>query len=200
MHYVTAMLWAVSSLMTTVAGAQDYTLLPESRIWIEGASNRHDWEAKVSEMTGTVRVKAATPVPLVEAARITIPSEKVESTRETWHERRIMNGLIHRALKTDEHPQIRYELGAVDSVAATGEGAFVVYTRGTLTLAGVSNEIGVAVEGTKREDGVVQFSGSHTLSMRAYGITPPRVKLPGMTLTTQDEATVHFDLRVGPGS
>lgn len=179
----------------SAAPARQQTLLPDSRIWIEGASNRHAWEAEVDSMTAVVRLGSDEETPRVEAVHLTIPAEQVVSTREKWHERRIMNGLIHRALQTEAHPEIRYELVAVDSVVADGEG-FVLHTRGHLTLAGQTHEIAVPVEGRRTDGGTYRFRGEHPLSMRAYGITPPRVRLPGMTLTTRDEATVHFDLHV----
>lgn len=170
------------------------TLTPESRLWVEGTSNKKkNWRAVAPEMTGSVSLvdKADAPPDLLSGS-LTISAEKITGDVATG--KFIMNRLIHEALKVKEHPQITYTL---DSAAVVADGEpFALHTTGTLTLAGVSRSIEMTLTGERSEDGGLHVTGSYALTMTDYGIKPPSIRTLGYHVGK--DVDVHFDLLFAP--
>ena len=181
----------------TPARAQEttvLTLIPESRLWVEGTSNKKkNWRAVAPEMAGTVTLvdKADAP-PEILSGSLTISAEKITGDVATG--KFIMNRLIHEALKVKEHPQITYTL---DSAAVVADGEpFELRTNGTLTLTGVSRPIAMTLTGERTDDGGLRITGSYALTMTDYGIKPPSIRTLGYHVGK--EVDVHFDLLFAP--
>jgi len=66
--------------------------------------------------------------------------------------------------------------------------------KGTLTIAGVVREIGMAVTAV-REGSMVRLRGGAPLLMTQFGIKPPTMMMGA--LRTADQVVVSFDLLVG---
>jgi polyisoprenoid-binding protein YceI len=172
-----------------------YRIQPESsKVSIDGTSNKSpEWTVYANEFSGHVKMNPTETDPGVEEARLTVVSKAIKSNRSG-----IMDRLAHRALKANQHPEIVYELTSVESVEVDQDdpNAFVLNARGNLTLAGVTKAVDMLVEGTRLDDGLMRFAGSHTLLMSDYGIERPTAMFGA--LVTGDEVTVHAELVAAP--
>lgn len=186
-------------LFAAQAQAQDLSVLPfhaDSKVWIDGTSNRSDWTVHATELEGHVKMNpemsAATPG--VEEVQLKVTSKKIVSRKST-----IMDRLMYGALKADDHPEIVYELTSVESVTPSDDdpNAFVMQTLGNLTLAGQTKEIEMIVTGVIQDNGQVVFTGQHALSMPDYGIKPPTAMFGA--LHTGPDVMVHAELVAAPG-
>ena len=164
--------------------AQQLELAPDSRIWIEGTSNRSDWVVHANEMSAQATPSEASVAP--STLELTVTTAEIKSGSST-----IMDRLMHEALNVAEHPTATYEL-----VRAEPAGDAVLTTTGQLTLAGVTNEIEMQVESERGEDGSVRFTGTTPLKMSDYGMQPPTAMFGA--LRTGDDVTVHFDVAFVP--
>jgi polyisoprenoid-binding protein YceI len=161
-------------------------LQPESRVWVEGTSNRDDWTVNAAEVAGFVSLVEGGGSLQVEEGRFDIPSAKMQGGRSA-----IMDRLMHGALKSSVHPTITYRFMS-GSASADGAATYNVATKGELTLAGVTREIEGPVVAERLADGSIRFTGSHPLLMSEYEITPPTAMLGA--LRTGDRVVVHFEL------
>lgn len=186
-HAFIAVLLLAIALPTRSASAQDYELAADSRIWIEGVSNRDDWTVFANEVSGHATHSDGSLVP--SALQIRVVAAEIKSNRST-----IMDRLIHDALNVDEHPSVTYELIGAESA---GGSAAMVKTTGGLTLTDTTREIEMDVESQRLDDGSIRFTGSVPLKMSDYGIQPPTAMFGA--LRTGDDVTVHFDVTFTPG-
>ena len=176
-----------------LADAQDlatYTIQSDSKMWIEGTSNKSDWTVNASELTGFVMtdVGASAENPGIQKTEISVPSAKIASNKSS-----IMDRLMKKALKVQQHSEITYVLKSAELESAT-ESGYTLKTMGDLTLAGVTNEIAMDIEGAMEGEGQMRFKGSHTMLMSDYDIDRPTAMYG--SLRTGDEVVVYFDLLV----
>ena len=115
----------------------------------------------------------------IEAFEVAIPAATLASTKEG------LDKNMHKALKTQEHPDITFRLARVEPAAAGG-----VKLVGTLRIAGVEREVSLNAT-TRRNDSGLTVKGELQLLMTDYGITPPKAML-GM-LKTDPKVTVTFE-------
>jgi len=183
----------LASLLTTPVHAQDartLTLQPESRLWVEGTSNKKKaWRANAAEMSGSVTVREGSgTAPQLEGGSLTIAAEGITGDVATG--KFIMNRLIREALRVKEHPEITYTL---ESAEVVEEGTpFRLRTSGTLTLAGVSRPIEMTLTGERTGNGGLHLTGQYGLSMPDYDIKPPSIRTLGYHVGR--DVVVHFDL------
>ncbi len=170
--------------------ASSYALQSESKMWIDGTSNKSDWTVTATEMTGHVTLNPTADTLQFEETRVVVASKKIVSNKST-----IMDRLMYKALKATQHPQIEYALTSATVTAMAGD-SFTVDAVGNLMLAGVTKEITMPVEGKKLADGQYRFTGSYTLLMTDYKMRPPTAMFGA--LRTGDEVIVNFDLTLGP--
>ncbi|GIV61163.1 MAG: hypothetical protein KatS3mg044_0029 [Rhodothermaceae bacterium] len=187
----------VSILLTLPLGvqAQDVVVLtvqPESRLWVEGTSNKKkDWKAEAGSLSGQIEIQGSALTPVLTGARFTIPAADLEGDASMG--KFVMQRLMREALKVNEHPEITYELVSATPVEDTPN---TLRTTGRLTLAGVTREIVMDVAWEALEGGRFRFTGSHPISMPDYDIDPPSVRTLGYHVGP--DVTVHFDLVLGP--
>ena len=107
-----------------------------------------------------------------------------------------MNEDMYNALKADSFPVIKYELTdkIILSDWKTPESVSTVNTNGTLTIAGISKLIPMPVTIKMLTKDRFQITGSKTLSMHSFHITPPTA-LWGL-IKADDRLTVRFELLV----
>lgn len=175
------------------AEAQDlatYTIQSDSKMWIEGTSNKSDWTVNATEMTGFVMtdVNGSVENPGIQKTEIVVPSAKIASNKSS-----IMDRLMKKALKVQQHSEITYVLKSAE-VESSSESGYTLNTMGDLTLAGVTNEIAMSIEGAVEDEGKMRFKGSHTMLMSDFDIDRPTAMYG--SLRTGDEVVVHFDLLV----
>jgi hypothetical protein len=181
-------------LLAPAADAQtapQLKLLPESRVAVDGTSNRDDWTVTAAAVDGFVVLQAVAGNQMtITSGRFAVPSGTMAGGRGA-----IMDRLMHGALKSSDHPQIVYELVSA-TTTPTGPGKFRLATRGRLSLAGVTKVIEGPAEVERLANGNLRFTGSYPLQMSDYDIAPPTAMFGA--LRTGDRVVVHFDLQVKP--
>ena len=182
---------AVVALGTTphAAGTASLTLT-SARVSIEGTSNIHGYTAastavKVAavdiDTAGEDVLEKALEPNAIHAFEVVIPTASLTSPKDG------IDKNMHKALKAADHPDIRFRLRALDAAAGTATGQ--------LTIAGVEKDVTLSVHVT-RQGAALAVSGTTSLMMTDYGVTPPKAML-GM-LKTNPKVTITFELLLGP--
>ncbi len=197
LRILTLLLFAASVAVPGAAPAQaqnaaEYTLDAESKLWVDGTSNKSDWTVHAAELEGGFGITGSGTDLSVSSGEIVVDAAKLEGGTST-----IMDRLMRDALNVKEHPTITYQLTSAErATAAASDGTFTLATTGNLTLTGTTNEIQMDVTGTPQGDGKIRFTGSYALKMTDYGMTPPTAMFGA--LRTGDDVTVHFDVVAAP--
>jgi polyisoprenoid-binding protein YceI len=165
--------------------------LASARVTIDGTSNIHAYTASstavrvaavdVDTAAGANALDRALEPNAVRAFEVVIPTTSLSSPKDG------IDKNMHKALKASEHPEIRFRLRSLDAAAGTAVGQ--------LTIAGVEKEVTLNVQ-VKRQDAALAVTGTTTLMMTDYGVTPPKAML-GM-LKTNPKVTITFELVLGP--
>ncbi|MEM1125849.1 MAG: YceI family protein [Bacteroidota bacterium] len=173
--------------------AQDQThqLTEDSRLWIDGTSNRDDWTVYATSMDGAFTLTVAEDQVTVQEARLVVAAPQIVSQKST-----IMDRLMHETLQVDTHTEVIYALSAIEPAPANEGSDFGLATTGQLTLAGTTQDIAFVMQGERLEDGRIRFQGSYPLLLTDYGMTPPSAMFGA--LRTGDEVVVNFDVTVEP--
>jgi polyisoprenoid-binding protein YceI len=190
---------AILALVASMAGAQDVAkvpVAPESKLWIDGTSNLHDWSCKATQLDATVELDASAAARVASAAPKALKRVEVKvPVRSLKCNHGGMDGNVYKALKADDAPEISYIMASFDATPADGAESFVVHATGTLTIAGKQNKIDMDVTATRLADGTVKATGVVPIKMTDYGIKPPTAIFG--RLKTGDEVKVNFELSVG---
>lgn len=163
------------ALAALAASAERFAPANGSFIRVEGTSTLHAWKMEGAAING--QIDSARP-----AAVVTIPVTSIKS------EHAKMDKLMAEALKAKQHPEIRYEL--VETTQIPNAQTFTVKTRGKLTIAGVTREIAMDVQGTRGADGRYVLTGTAPVRMTSFGIKPPTAMMG--TIKAGDDVTVTF--------
>ena len=188
-------LGAFAALFLAPAGAwvptdAPLTLLPESRLWVEGTSTVRAFKCKAAVVEADI---AAAPGAVsavlagekaVKSVEVRVPAARMDCGNGT------MNEHMLKALKAREHGAITFRVASYD-VDKTGDAVRGTLT-GTLTLGGVQKPISVAATGRGAADGTLRVAGLHELKMTDYGLKPPTLMLG--TMKVGDVVKVGFDL------
>ena len=171
------------------AQTTEYMVAPESEMHVDGTSNQTpEWRVYATQIDGTLSMNEEGRV---DSVRLVIPSKMMKSRKSP-----LMDRGMHGALMANEHPEIVYELVSVTDFTMTGDNAFTLNSTGNLTIADVTKEIMIPIEGTTQENGRVHFTGSHSLLMSEYNLKPPSMMFGAYR--TGDELTVTFELIAAP--
>ncbi len=166
---------------------------PASTLHVAGESNKSDWTVYATEFSGNVVDGGPRSNGRIwESVVFHVSSAKMVSRKS-----RIMDRLMHNALKVSEYPVISFESTLITQNAKTDSSGTVgsaLTVTGNLTLAGVRKPIELEVFAIPAGEQVVRFTGGHSLSMKEYGMKPPTAAFGA--LHTKDRVTVSFDLLV----
>ena len=164
--------------------------LDSARVAIAGNSNIHAYTASTTAAR-VVRARVAERVVGasfweeivkpggLEAFEIAIPAATLSSAKDA------LDKNMHKALKTQEFPEITFRLLRTEAAAGGALKAI-----GVLRIAGVEREVAFALK-TARQDAALGVKGELQLLMTDYGIKPPTAML-GM-LKTDPKVTVTFE-------
>lgn len=191
----------VLSLALLLAAAQlhaadsiRYVGRPGSLVKIDGTSNIHDWTVKGRVIAGTMEVspafdsdlKTLSPLPKVE---VTIPvrSLKSEFTK--------MDEVMDEHMKMGQHPNIKYRLTGMtlksEPKSANGPAEFV--STGELTITGTKKNVEMPVTIERVEGGKLKVTGTVSLKMTDFGISPPAPTIAMGIIKTGDDVKITID-------
>ncbi len=168
---------------------------PESRVWISGKSTLHPFIIKASTFNLQMVFKAASlqgaSVEILKGhsahLTATVPIKGLRSEFE------VMDENIQRAMKASRYPNIVFSLKSY-SVSTTGPKK-TISVPGSLSISGVSKP--VILNATINLSGSdLSISGSQSVKMSAYGITPPTMMFG--SIKVDDFVIVHYHLVLSP--
>jgi hypothetical protein len=170
--------------------SQRLELLSESRVWVDGTSNREDWTVDATELHGFVVLEPGGAALRIREGRFTVPARRMISKHGV-----IMDRLMHGALRANAHPDITYELASAGTLP-NGAGIASLATKGRVTIAGVTKDVEQDVQVQRLPDGRLRFTGSAPVLMSDFEMTPPTAMFGA--LRTGNRVVVNFELFVRP--
>ncbi|HEX7858948.1 MAG TPA: YceI family protein [Verrucomicrobiae bacterium] len=170
-----------------------YQAVPGSKVKIAGTSTIHDWtvEGKViggfAEFESEAALDPSKTVSDVKAkVEVNVPVSQILSGKK------LMDDIMHDALKIKNHKNITYALKEIKPQARKAGEPLKYDTKGDLTVAGVTKPIDMVVtlvpEGDK-----LRATGTQQLKMSDFGIKPPAPAVGLGLIKTADEVTVTFE-------
>lgn len=194
-RYVTAL--ALTALFAAGAAKGQsvrFSVAPESKLWVEGGSNLHDWHCQASSMDAQIEAEKAildsAPAPaLLKKVWVKVPVRNLKCGSGK------MEDNLYKALKADAAPQISYILGSFEVQPGQSD-SYTLKTVGTLTIAGTEKTVNMDVTTKRQPDGSLRANGELQLLMTDFGVKPPTALLG--TLRTNNEVKVKFELLVAP--
>lgn len=180
--FVTLLIMSISPLF-----AQVYQQASAPLIKIEGTSTFHDWHMD-SEEGHSIAVFNFNGVTLtnVPSLTFTVRAETLKSGTKG------LNKNAYKSLNTEKYPDISYSSKAV-IVHSNGANSYLLNTKGTLTIAGVTKEVVIPVTCiVNPADMTIKATGSYKLKMSAFNVAPPSFMFGAMK--TGDDITITFNI------
>lgn len=185
------------------AGSRELALQPGSKLWLTGSSTVSAYKSQASKLEVTFQhdparwaaeAKGAEAVDrLIRAGGVT-SMNVVVAVKGLHSPKEGLDKNMYKALKAEQYPEIRFRMTGYQVGEGTVPAESKLDAKGVLTVAGVDQEIRMAVTAL-REGDAVRLRASTPLLMSQFGIKPPKMMLG--TLRTADKIVVHFDLLVG---
>ncbi|MEX2601172.1 MAG: YceI family protein [Balneolaceae bacterium] len=189
---ITPILLLFLSLGTLFAQEVTLDLVTGSELTIDGTSNIRDWDATTTTLDAELILAGAettlqslSPEQFI-SLTLSLPVESLDSGT------RGLNNNMHKYLKSDVQPNIRFELGEISEITQTDNGITLTAT-GTVFVAGESIEVTMSVDAATNSEGEWVFSGSQPLKMTDFGISPPTAVFG--TVRAVDDVTILYNIR-----
>lgn len=167
----------------------------ETKMTVSGTSTLHDWASEVKTVKGFVEFdenivkKGQIQVgETISAVNIIVPVKSIISARGAT-----MDNKTYKALKSEEHPEIKFELKE-SKVISSSDSDFKVDASGKLTVAGVTKDVSFPAAGKFLGDDKLSFSGAYKLNMVEYDMEPPSAMFG--QIETGEEVEIKFELIV----
>jgi polyisoprenoid-binding protein YceI len=194
--FVTAVFGSTLALAGAIVVAQAPLAINTATITIAGTSNVHDYTATTAEAKVTrVEFGDAVPGPTfwedvqkpggLQAFDLSIPAATLKSSKDG------LDKNMYKALKVTQHPQITFSLTRMEGAP----GALKAF--GTLTVAGVAQEVTLPLKTTPKGAGLM-VTGELNVLMTDYGIAPPKAML-GM-VRADPKIKITFEVLLGVAS
>lgn len=163
--------------------AQSLKINPRtSTMTILGTTNVHDFETKVTQISGELVMNSAKKV---ESMSLLIPVKSIKSKEK------LMDTKTYEAFVSEKNPNISFRLTEASSLKVTGKDIDVTVT-GNLTMAGTTRKISFRTTGKSTATGIYEFKGSIPLKMTDFKMKPPTAMM-GM-MKVGDAITLKFNV------
>ena len=169
----------------------------DSKISVDGGSTLHDWTAAVNQFEGTCTLGPALEKKSLKTGEamadisLTCQVESMDGGRGA-----AMNKKIRTALKMTTHPQITFKASSasITEIKDKSAGTFTLSTKGELSMAGVTKEVELQLEGKRETTGNISLSGSKDLKMSTFDIEKPSAMFG--QIVTKDDISIRFELNL----
>ena len=162
-----------------------YTLSKDYTVTINGTSNLHSWDEKVTTVSGNGTVNWDNGSFELVAVNIKMDVHSIQSDMGS-----AMNNKTYKALKADANPEIIFALNVPVKAIQTGANEKTVTAKGNLTIAGITKAVDMKVKISMEEKGKFVVEGSQSIKMSDYNIDPPTALFG--TLKTGNEIVINF--------
>jgi polyisoprenoid-binding protein YceI len=201
-----ATILGIAALAVAANGQTVYKPVPRaSTVKVQGTSTAHDWEMKGQLIGGSLELGSGVTLDPAQAAipgvtdgkvpakcNAIIPISSIKS--EADHLPEVMERLMADALKEKQNPRITYQMTEMKVAGDHAAGQpFKFDTTGDLCIAGVTNKVTFPVTIDKMEGDKLKVSGSVTVKMTDYGVTPPAPSFGLGLMRCGDATTIVLD-------
>lgn len=177
------------------AGPASLTILPESRLWVQGTSNLRSFTCRAARVEGTVAARAVSTALDIATLETVVGSAEVSvAVAELKCGNPVLNAQVREALRADVSPRITYRVTSYE-VTPAGEGEGTVRLDGVLNIAGTEKPVGIDAT-AQVELGRLRVRGSRQFNMTEFGVRPPAPVMGAMKVN--DPVAVRFDLLLKP--
>ena len=174
------------AFVTSDTTISTYVLDKDYVVTIHGTSNLHDWDEDIQTVTGNATINWNEDKSFdLDAINIKMNVYSIKS-----HEGSFMNNNTYKALKADAHPVITFILRSPLKSIKANSIANNVSMPGSLTIAGVTNNITMQVKLVMDSQGKLTIEGSQIIKMTDYGVIPPTALFGA--IRTRDNITLSF--------
>lgn len=164
--------------------AQEFNLNnKESTLTVYGTSSLHDWHVIAETKSGKLVFENLETGELSKCD-FTVFAESLKSGKKS------MDKNTYKALNTDAHKNISFQLVDVKDIAKKGAGKFLLKCTGNLTITNTKKLIPIEFN-VNITDGKVSLTGEKTMKMTDFNIEPPKALFG--TITTGDDITIKFN-------
>jgi hypothetical protein len=156
-------------------------LSAKSTMVVTGTSTLHDWESNITniQLTGTGK-KENGKLSAIESLTLTIPVKAIKSGKG------LMDDKTYDALKSKQHPNIKFELVSAELVNGKIRG------EGKLQIAGNSLLVPVNASYSFHGNSELLVKGVHKIDMTRFGINPPTALMG--SVTTGKDVTIPYEI------
>lgn len=163
--------------------------LQSHEVNIYGSANIKSWSAKVHQLNVISELLVEDgQLTEIRKVRVEIDVEAIEGS-----DGRAMTRDLHETFNKENHPRIVFELKEILELEAV-ENGYRIRASGELSMAGHTRTIELEVDGEVLDDEKIEFSGTKTMLMTDWEMSPPTALLG--VLRTRDEVEVEFRIVV----
>ena len=157
-----------------------YTLKTEQEFTVSGTSTLHDWDMVSSEAKGNAKISIEDRrITSINSLIVTLPTNSLKSGKGG------MDDNAYKALDAKQHPNIHFELTAVEAITDQQ-----IKAKGQLSIVGETLVIPLDVN-YKVSENAILFEGKFLISFTQFKIDPPKALLG--TIKTGDELQISFE-------
>jgi len=187
MHYFRYILFVTLLCSFLIVQGQDITYqIDKVEVTITGGSTLHDWTVKAEEVFD---YQDQITIDMDDAGEIGEFGCKIGVATMDGGRGAVMNNKIHKALKSDLHPYVKYEQTSPANYEHQGD-KMSITSSGVVSIGGVDREVVIeAVGGTEGEKFTI--AASHPMKLSDFDIEPPSAMFG--QIQTKDDIVVHFN-------
>jgi polyisoprenoid-binding protein YceI len=205
---VSRLLTVASLCLSIAAQAADLTAFkPQpgaSKVTVVGTSttagiSSHDWSVGTPLITGSMDLDStlvedpskAKPGKVDAKVQVVVPARQLRSAQAS----KLMDDVMHEALKAQQYPRIEFRLTelTLKETPKAADAPIQFESKGELAVAGVTNQIAFPVTISREAGDKLKVSGSASLKMSSYKVTPRPPKLAMGLVKTGDDIKINFE-------
>lgn len=174
-----------------------YQARPGSKVRIDGTSTVHDWSVEGQIIGGFMELDSNFAL---ESGKAPSAGGKVNSkvevdipVRSLKSGKKLMDDIMHGAMKQEGHPKIQYRLKELTLLPLSQNAPLKFDSAGELTVAGVTKPVKMQVTMEPMAQDRVKVIGQTNLKMTDFGIKPPAPSVGLGLIRTGDDVKITFE-------